>query len=167
MFVNEERLSTLFDLPIHLPQSSIPAGDWVAIATLQLQAGVKLDFRWLQIHVTDFANSNTSDPCGITGQNSINPAFTAGSIASVFLIKDWSPASAPWTQTVIDQVLAPANFDDARTVTAPFVSVRSMAATPTPVTDAGTYTFVALNNTTNRTVTLSVSGAVTVDTDPL
>jgi hypothetical protein len=151
--VTEDRLYTLFDLPVTLPQSNIEAGISLAIATVQLPANCKIDLRWLQLFVI------ASDQPTLT----VNPAYVAGGIATVFLIQNWTPISNPWIQTVNTAIYAPlptgtSNF--------PIISTYPVA-TPLEITTAGTYTFVILNNTTNATLTMSVTGSVTLDIDPL
>jgi hypothetical protein len=166
MYVQEDRLETLFDLPVQLPQTLIPAAGWLAVATIQVPDGAILDLRWLQLYVATSENNNSTDPCGTSGQNTINPDYLPGSLVSLFLIKDWAPNSEPWTQTIIDQLLAPADFNLAPTAIPPIISVRSLT-TPVTVTQAGIYTFVVLNNTTNRKLSVTVDGAITMDADAI
>jgi hypothetical protein len=166
MYIQEDRLETLFDLPIQLPQTMIPAAGWMAIVTVQVPANTTLSLLWLQIYVAALENANSSDPCGIAGQNVINPNYLPGSLVSVFLIKDWSPSSEPWTQTIIDQVLAPADTTQAAAAVPPFIVVRPLTS-QLDVTVAGNYTFVVLNNSTNRNLAITVDGAITMDADSL
>jgi hypothetical protein len=166
MFVQEDRLLSLFDLPVQLPQTMLSAGGWLAVATVQVPTGATLDLRWMQLYVAALENTDSTDPCGTSGVNAINPNFPGGSLASLFLIKDWAPTTTPWTQTTFDLLVAPSNFDSAPGAVPPVISVRPLA-TPLSITEAGNYTFVVLNNTTNRNLAITIDGVVTLDTDPL
>jgi len=166
MYVQEDRLETLFDLPVQLPQVMIPASGWLAVATIQLPEGATLDLRWLQLYVAATENSNSADPCGTAGQNIINPNYLPGSLVSLFLIKDWAPNAEPWTQTVLDQLIVPTDFTLAAAAVPPVIAIRSLTA-PLDITAAGIYTFVVLNNTTNRNLAVTVDGAITVDADAI
>lgn len=162
--LTESRLLTLVDLPVQLPQTLLPAGSWIALATVQLAENQKLDLRWLQLYIAELSNTDTTDPCGAVGRSVINTAFTGGSLASVFLIKDWAPTSEPWTQNVLDYLTCPLDSTLAAESLAPIVSIRPIAV-PLQVVAAGTYTLVALNNTTNRNIAITVDGAITIDTE--
>jgi hypothetical protein len=165
-FVFEDRLLSLFDLPVQLPQTQVPAGGWLAVATVKLDEGQTLDLRWLQIYVAAVENVNANDPCGAVGRSVINPDFLPGSLAALFLIKDWVPGSDPWTQTVLETLLCPSDYALASDATVPIISVRNMTA-PLQISTPGIYTFVILNNSVNRNVSITVDGAVTVDVDAL
>lgn len=163
-YIQEDRLQTLIDLPVQLPQTSIPPGGWTAIATIQVPTNGTLTLSWLQIYIAALDTVNTTTAS--TVQNVINPDYLPGSLVSVFLIQNWSPSTEPWTQTIMDQVISPADYTTAAVAVPPTVVARSLA-TPLTITAAGTYTFVVLNNSTNVDVELSVSGTVTLDIDAL
>ena len=162
--VLEDRLLSLIDLPVQLPQITLPAGGWISIATVRVEDGQSIDLRWMQVYIAALENNNPDDVCGAVGRNVINPSFESGSIASLFLVKDWSPAADPWGQTVKDYLLCPYDFNTASKAVAPIMSSRPLT-TPLQITEAGVYTFVLLNNTTNRNIIVTVDGSVTIDTD--
>jgi hypothetical protein len=172
MLVEEERLISLFDVPVLLPQTTVPAGASMAVATIQLAGKATLDYRWMQLCVASASNTsvtdsdNDADDVDVTPINVVNLNFPTGSVASLFLIKDWSPTAEPWTQTVVDTLIAPANVADAQRAAFPLIVARDLTA-PLKITELGNYTVVVLNNTTNRDLTITVTGAVTIDSDPV
>lgn len=161
--ITDGRLLTLIDLPVSLPQVSLPPGAWLAVASVRLNAGELLDWRWLQLLVAG-VEALPGDQCGSTGAE-INVEFQPGSLAAVFLVRDWSPSVAPYRQVVLDSMAAPTNFEDIASVSYPLMVAR--AGTPLQLVDPGDYTVVVLNNSTNKNVAVTVAGALTLDLEPM
>lgn len=166
-YVSEDRLMTLFDVPVTLPQSTIYAGVVLAIGTVQLPANSKLDLRWLQLFVIEADSNSASDPCGATSQFIINANYPAGGIATILLVQNWTPAADPWTQIVIAAATVTLTTTAAPSpISLPQIAALNPAA-PVDISTAGNYTFIVINNTTNKTLDISVTGAATLDIDPV
>ena len=152
-------------VPVALPQVILPPLGWIGVASIYLAEGQTMALDWLQLQVTAIEAGNLADPCSGSGKHAINPEFESGSLATVLVVKDWSPTTAPWAQTVVMSLALPADSDTAPSAVAPLLVAKTDS--PLAVTDFGSYTIVALNNTTNRQVTLSVVGSANLQLDQL
>jgi hypothetical protein len=153
--VTENRLMSLFDVPVTLPQTAIESGVALAIATVQLPSNAKIDLRWLQMYVI---GTDAVAPF-IT-----NSAYPGGGVAAILLILNWTPTTSPWLQSV-STVIPLAQAQAPSPSTLPQLA-QFNTAQPLDITAAGSYTFVVLNNTTNATLDISISGTLTLDLDP-
>ena len=159
-FATENRLLTLFDIPVNSPEVSLQPLTWLAIATVSLPQGSRLDLLWLTISVPSNAL-----PLGVTAAfptPKVNPDFGPGGLVTAYLIRDWSPDLVPWLQTTTAFLACPAQ--NPAIAVLPFSA--SLPGQAITVTAAGNYTVVLCNNSTNLAYCASVCGALTIDTDP-
>src|ERR1041385_7714284 len=50
-FVTEKKLETSLDIPVALPQTELTQGDWLVLATIRLQAGQRIIYRYLSLEL--------------------------------------------------------------------------------------------------------------------
>lgn len=148
-FATENRLLTLYDLPVAAPEVLIQPGEWLGIATAVLPAKAKLDLLWLSALITGSLG---------TGKPVVNTNFLPGGLVTVYLINNWSPDAEPWSQTALTYL--PAG------VAGSTLPVSSSVSQTITTTAPGNYTVVLCNNTTNLAYSVTVCGALTIDTDP-
>lgn len=163
--LTEDRLSDIIDLPIALPNTTISPGNWVLIGSVNLVAPAKLEFRYLQLQVMEIIAPAPATGTCAAQLATINTSFLAGSLAAVFLVQNFVPDTAPNLQPYLEILTAPTDFNAAPAATAPILVARDSANVNT-LTAAGIYSLVVLNNTTDRDISLSVNGAITIDLAP-
>ena len=148
------------DLPVQLPVTAVPPDCWMVVASVEVKAGQQLELRELQLHVAQIeALDSSTDPCAAVGLHAVSAEFVAGSLASLFICAAFAPDSRPDTQPYAEVLAAPADYTLAAAAVAP-VSARRDPTVPLILTDAGVYSVVVLNNTTNRQLHLAVSGSL-------
>jgi len=164
--VTEYRLAELVHLPVQLPSTQLPVGAWLAVASVRVVDGQQLRFRFLQLSLLELETSDSADECGVTSSHLMNEAFPAGGLAAVLLIKDWVPSLEPWGQTVLDLVTVPVDLTMASKLVPPVTVVRGTDTVLT-LSEPGVYSWVVLNNSTNRVGHVSVDGSAILDLAPL
>lgn len=158
-FATNQQAGLAIDLPVQLPVIVLPPDGWLIAASIEVPANQQLELRELQLHVAKIEALDTStDPCAAVGQHAVNSEFVAGGLATAFVCKAFAPDSRPDTQAYAEALAAPADYALAAAATAPVLARRDPAS-PLVLTEAGVYSVVVLNNTTNRQLHVALSGA--------
>lgn len=160
-YVTTKVLDSLIDLPVSLPLTDLYPNEWLVVSTISIAAPRAFTVRWLQVHLVQILDPslvegaviypNSSGTCDIPSQ--VPSIITPGmGLAWLGLYRNFDPMKLPSFQAAQEAVV---QVGDAATVP-PIYAARSL----TPVTFAadGAYSFVIVNNTSNRMLRLAVTG---------
>lgn len=125
-YLTERKLNNTLDLPINLPAAEIKMGDWLVLATVQLESPALLTYQMLHLN---FA-STTVALSNLTSSNRIVPNF---GLCYVGLFYNYTSGD-PSTLATLDVVQATN------------LGVVSRNASPIVATTAGSYSWIAVNN---------------------
>lgn len=163
MLLTDARLTELCSLPISLPLTELGPGSWIIVSSVELEAPAQLTLKNLQLHVSDMSASDSTDTCGTSSKNDINPDFLSGSLATALVIATVAPDSLPYLQPYAKALAAPEDFNSAPNSRPPIVSVLGESFV---TLTAAVYSVVVLNNSTNRTLAVSLTGSWVLDQNP-
>lgn len=127
-YLTENRLSDIIDIPISLAATELMMGDWLTVASIKIQAGMRVSCSLLNLQI----NSATVDVADIVPANLIY-----GNLGLVYVVlrKDYMSGN-PGVAGGLDSLIA-TNLG---------LFSRSMSS-PVVVTQAGTYSWIIANNT--------------------
>jgi hypothetical protein len=155
-FVTESYLERRHAVPIALALTMIKQGDWLLIAALRLTSTTTLTYNFLQLQMVDTVLQQAtavagSDPCADVPPVLINPTL---GVAYVAIFKSFNinidPSTLSHMGTNVDVV----------SISEPGISLRDTTQPPLVIAEAGDYSFVLVNNTTNYDLRLAVTGQV-------
>jgi hypothetical protein len=166
-FITSEQLQRIIDLPVSLPLTTLDPSEWLVISSVTLVSPERMILKWLQSEILILAdiygtvNTATSSPnadgqCVFLGGGATLNTPSLG-LAFIGLYRDFDPLKQPSSQAAQEAPLVVGTSSSLP----PIAGVR--ATTPTTYTDPGTYSFVVVNNTSDRKVSIAVTGQVRVD----
>jgi hypothetical protein len=126
-YLTENRLSDIVDIPIALAATELMMGDWIVIASIKVQTGMRVACSLLTLQV----NSCSVPIVNITPAN-----FIYGNLGLIYVVlrKDYTSGN-PGAAGGLDSVVATNLGLFTRDITAPVI-----------VTQPGTYSWVIANN---------------------
>lgn len=125
-FITENRLRTVFDLPIALPATIVKQGDWVVAATVRILAPQRLSLRSLTLELLEA----TVDTTLIVPTNKIVPSL---GLAYCVLRKDYV-SGTPGQTGALDSLKVEG------------LTTASRSTVPVLVTAPGNYSLIVANN---------------------
>jgi hypothetical protein len=148
-YITHRQLSDKIDLPVALPITELKRANWLIIATMQLSPPMKLSYKWLNLQLvsTSYSDQNIAiiDPSRGLCYVGIYKNFNGG---EVFL-----PVGT--------------NEDVIFTTAVGTVSKNPDTELELTVTEPTTFSFVAVNNTSNAELRLVVNGQARLDISPV
>jgi hypothetical protein len=166
----ENDLEQVMDLPVSLSATKVLREEWIIVASIQLFEPMRFTLRWLQLQLLEVINPftdgtiivepNSDGQCVFPAEDItvINPSY---GLAYLALYRGFVAANDPNLQAPQEPPL----FVGAVDATAAAIAVRSLD--PVVYATAGLYSFVLVNNTTNRDLRLTANGSVRVELVPL
>lgn len=162
-YVTTSILDSVLDLPVSLPLTDLYPDEWLIVSTVSIASPRAFTVRWLQVHLVQLVDPslqegsvilpNSAGTCDIPSQVPVIVTPNQG-LAWLGLYRNFDPMKLPSFQAAQEAVL---QIGDATTVP-PIYVARSL--TPTTYAAAGSYSFVIVNNTSNRMLRLAVTGQV-------
>lgn len=169
-FLTQEDLDNRLDLPVSQPTTLVEAEDWIVVATIRLMTPMQFTLSWLQLQLIEVINPYTSGAVVVEPDSNGLCVFPASDItltnadyglAYLALYRGFVPSVNPTIQPAQEPPLVVGDVIG----TAPAIAVRSLE--PTIYATEGIYSFVLVNNTTNRNLRLTANGQVVVNLNPL
>lgn len=166
-FITSDQLQRLIDLPVSLPLTTLDPSEWLVISSVTLVSPERMVLRWLQADILILAdasgtvNTTTSQPnadgqCVFLGGGATLNTPSLG-LAFIGLYRDFDPLKQPVSQAAQEAPIIIGTSDSLP----PIAAVRPLTAAT--YTDPGTYSFVVTNNTSDRKVSIAITGQVRVD----
>jgi hypothetical protein len=163
-YITSEQLQQVLDLPVSLPLTTLDPGEWLVVSSITIAPPEKITLRWLQSEIlvmsdpSSGASTITSSPtsdgtCVFLGIGASLNVPNLG-LAFVGMYRTFDPLKQPSMQAPQEAPLVVGGQDSLP----PVVAVRAL--TPTTYSEAGTYSFVVTNNTTDRKVSIGVTGQI-------
>lgn len=166
-YITTEQLRRVIDLPVSLPLTTLEPNEWLVISSVTIVQPEVIELRWLQASILILANTDGTINTAVTTPTADGTCVFLGGgatlatpslgLAFVGLYRQFDPLKQPSSQAAQEAPLVVGDADSAPPVTA----VRTLA--PATFVDAGTYSFVVVNNTTDRQVSIAVTGQVRVN----
>ncbi len=166
MIPNSIFADSSIDIPISCPMVSLIPGSWLIVSSIQLLDGEQLTLENLSLHIRsmeDYTDSNTSISSTSTQNNpiSIIPQTLTGGIAYSSLLIVNSIDTYPLLQSNFYTLTAPVDFTTYATMPIPYTALKNEAISVTAST-SGLYSISVANNTTNKAITLNLSGSINI-----
>ena len=152
-FLTDAHLLQQADLPLNLPETGIIVGDWLTLATIKIADPQRLVWQWTQLSL----NALYPDADTPTPQTTWTARSGTSAIVFVAAYLDYA-GQDPVILTPASGIIAKVNAAPQSPLYAPVVD--GYTAPPITLTAAGTYTFIIVNNTTNRWVRVNATGQV-------
>lgn len=165
-YVTSSQLDSIIDLPVSLPLTDLAPTEWLVVSTVSIATPRAFTVRWVQVYLAQMVDPslaegavilpNSSGTCDIPTQ--VPEIVTPGlGLAWLGLYRNFDPLRLPVFQAAQEAVV---QIGDANSVP-PVIAIRSL--NPITYAAAGSYSFVIVNNTTNRLLKLAVTGQVRVN----
>lgn len=167
--LDETELQNRLDLPVSLPGTLVLREEWVVVATIRLLDPMRFTLRWLQLQLLEVVDPFNSGVIVVTpdanGQcvfpvadiTVVNPDY---GLAYLALYQAFVSSTEPGAQAPLEPPLIVGSIG----APGPAIAVRSLD--PVVYATPGLYSFVLVNNTTNRDLRLTANGQVAVTLVP-
>ena len=158
MFLTTQQLESVIDLPISMPSTLVRSGDWLVVASFNLQSGQTLTYKDMNLAVLSASIAGVdlplADQCSQFNIKLINNSY---GISYVGIAKNFSVTSDPqdvtWVGTAADVVSA----------NSVGMYTRPSSATQLEISESGLYSVVVVNNCESTTSTTTTSQLYNVD----
>ena len=168
--LDETELDNRLDLPVSLPGTLVLKQQWLVVSTVQLLDPIRFTLRWLQLQLIEVVDPFSAgvivvepDANGLCvfPQSDITLENPDYGLAYLALFRSFVPSTAPSAQAPLEPPLIVGSVGSP----GPAIAVRSLE--PVVYATPGLYSFVIVNNTTNRDLRLTANGQLAVTLVPL